>query len=185
LFAPISELYGRQVAYHVSQVCFVVFCIGTAVSQKSVALSLAMCCVGLTTRSMATLIVLRFFCGVFGSSGPAIGVATCADVSCWHDIVRSDIDSCASGLGAARARATGQPVRHWTDGKSGRFLASGHNEPSPCADRSSYQAGPVLGSMLGYWILFGGWRWLFWTITILAALNTALLMIGASETNAA
>lgn len=30
---------------------------------------------------MATLIVLRFFCGVFGSSGPALGVATCADVS--------------------------------------------------------------------------------------------------------
>lgn len=30
---------------------------------------------------MTSLIVLRFFCGVFGSSGPALGVATCADVS--------------------------------------------------------------------------------------------------------
>ncbi|GFZ42665.1 hypothetical protein JCM24511_00382 [Saitozyma sp. JCM 24511] len=127
LFAPISELYGRQVAYHVSQVCFVVFCIGTAVSQN-----------------MATLIVLRFFCGVFGSSGPALGVATCADVWAPHE--------------------RGRPVSLYAIGP---------------------MAGPVLGSMLGYWILFGGWRWLFWTITILAALNTALLMIGASETNAA
>lgn len=33
------------------------------------------------TTSMPGLIVLRFFCGVFASSGPALGVATCADVS--------------------------------------------------------------------------------------------------------
>lgn len=34
LFAPISELYGRQVAYLISQFCYFVFCIGTAVCQK-------------------------------------------------------------------------------------------------------------------------------------------------------
>ena len=31
--------------------------------------------------SMPGLIAIRFFCGVFASSGPALGVATCADVS--------------------------------------------------------------------------------------------------------
>lgn len=29
---------------------------------------------------MTSIIVLRFLCGVFASSGPALGVATCADV---------------------------------------------------------------------------------------------------------
>ncbi|ORY29507.1 major facilitator superfamily domain-containing protein [Naematelia encephala] len=45
-------------------------------------------------------------------------------------------------------------------------------------------AGPVLGSMLGYWILFGGWRWLFWTITILSALNLCLFTALTEETYA-
>ena len=38
--------------------------------------------------------------------------------------------------------------------------------------------------MLGYWILFGGWRWLFWTITILSAVNLALFIILTNETYA-
>lgn len=37
--------------------------------------------------------------------------------------------------------------------------------------------------MLGYWILFGGWRWLFWCISILAGLNMLLFIVVAGETN--
>jgi DHA1 family multidrug resistance protein-like MFS transporter len=48
----------------------------------------------------------------------------------------------------------------------------------------SVQAGPVLGSMLGYWILAGGWRWLFRTLLILASANTCLFVFSAAETNA-
>jgi DHA1 family multidrug resistance protein-like MFS transporter len=46
------------------------------------------------------------------------------------------------------------------------------------------QAGPVLGSMLGYWILYGGWRWTFWTITFLAAINLILIITLMRETYA-
>jgi len=46
------------------------------------------------------------------------------------------------------------------------------------------QAGPVMGSMLGYWILFGGWRWLFYALTIMAALNLVFLITQAQETYA-
>ncbi|KAK8861475.1 hypothetical protein IAR55_002296 [Kwoniella newhampshirensis] len=63
MFAPISELYGRQPAYFSSQTLYVLFFLGTGFSQN-----------------MATLIVLRFFCGVFGSVTPSLGVATCADM---------------------------------------------------------------------------------------------------------
>jgi MFS family permease len=34
LFAPISELYGRQMAYQTSQACYVFFCLATAVAPK-------------------------------------------------------------------------------------------------------------------------------------------------------
>ena len=46
------------------------------------------------------------------------------------------------------------------------------------------QAGPVLGSMLGYWILFGGWRWLMWTIVILSSINYGLILIFGRESYA-
>jgi hypothetical protein len=38
--------------------------------------------------------------------------------------------------------------------------------------------------MIGYWILPSGWRFLFWTITIMAGANTVLFVISAAETNA-
>lgn len=126
IFAPISELYGRQTAYLISLTCYTLFCLGTALSQN-----------------MPTLLVLRFFCGVFGSSGPALGVATIADI--WAPEER------------------GKPLSIYAVGP---------------------MAGPILGSMLGYWILFGGWRWLFWTITILSAVNLALFIILTNETYA-
>jgi DHA1 family multidrug resistance protein-like MFS transporter len=43
-------------------------------------------------------------------------------------------------------------------------------------------AGPVLGSALGYWILFGGWRWLFGTIAIMSAANLMLFITLTEET---
>lgn len=46
------------------------------------------------------------------------------------------------------------------------------------------QAGPILGSMLGYWILLGGWRWLFGCLTIMAAVNFVLLASFTRETYA-
>ena len=92
---------------------------------------------------MATLVILRFFCGVFGSSGPALGVATIADI--WAPEER------------------GRPISIYAIGP---------------------MAGPVLGSMMGYWILYGGWRWLFWTITTMSAINLGLFIILTDETYA-
>lgn len=46
------------------------------------------------------------------------------------------------------------------------------------------QTGPVLGSMLGYWILYGGWRWLFYALTIMAAVNFVVLVTQTRETYA-
>ncbi|ORY84191.1 major facilitator superfamily domain-containing protein [Leucosporidium creatinivorum] len=62
-FAPISELYGRQTAYSVSMLGFTAFNLG--------------CCFA---DNIVALIVLRFFAGVFGSSGPGLGVATISDL---------------------------------------------------------------------------------------------------------
>ncbi|KAL7419716.1 hypothetical protein Q5752_005632 [Cryptotrichosporon argae] len=124
LFAPISELYGRQVAYITSETIFILFCLGTALSQ-----------------SMPALLVLRFFAGVFGSVGPSLGVATVADVF------------------APAER--GRPVSLYATGP---------------------MAGPVLGSMLGYWLLYAGWRWLYWLILILAALNWVAFVVFTQET---
>lgn len=45
-------------------------------------------------------------------------------------------------------------------------------------------AGPVLGSMLGFWILFGGWRWPLWFIVISSGLNFILLSMFSQETYA-
>ncbi|RXK41266.1 hypothetical protein M231_01416 [Tremella mesenterica] len=126
IFAPISELYGRQTAYQISQFLYVFFCLGAALAPN-----------------MAGLLILRFLCGVTGSSGPALGVATCADI--WIPSER------------------GRPISIYAIGP---------------------MAGPVLGSILGYWILYGSWRWLYGTITILAAANYVLLILFAEETYA-
>lgn len=42
--------------------------------------------------------------------------------------------------------------------------------------------GPVLGSMLGAWILYAGWRWIFWVLTIAIAINTVGITFGMRET---
>ncbi|RSH77130.1 uncharacterized protein EHS24_003760 [Apiotrichum porosum] len=126
LFAPISELYGRQVAYHTSQACYVPLSIGAALAPN-----------------MATLLVLRFLCGICGSVGTTLGIATVADV----------FSPAERGL----------PVSTYTLGP---------------------MLSPVIATMVGYWVLYGGWRWLLWTPVILAAFNWFLLLIATEETYA-
>lgn len=50
IIAPMSEIYGRNIVYHICNICFVAFLIGCALAP-----------------SLNTLIVFRFFSGVFGS----------------------------------------------------------------------------------------------------------------------
>lgn len=42
----------------------------------------------------------------------------------------------------------------------------------------------MIGSMLGYWLLFLGWRWLFYFLTIIATLNLIFLYTCTQETYA-
>jgi MFS family permease len=61
--APLSELYGRNSVYHVSNVLFLVFTIACAVSS-----------------SFGMLIGFRFLAGIAGSTAITIGSATIADM---------------------------------------------------------------------------------------------------------
>ncbi|WWD16614.1 hypothetical protein CI109_101042 [Kwoniella shandongensis] len=126
LFAPISELYGRQPAYFSSQTLYVIFFLATGFS-----------------RNMTTLIILRFFCGVFGSVTPSLGVATCADMF--------------------SPQERGTPIALYALGP---------------------MAGPVLGNMLGTWFLFFGWRWPYYFMTIVSAVNTVVMILVMRETYA-
>ncbi|OCF30330.1 hypothetical protein I316_08034 [Kwoniella heveanensis BCC8398] len=126
IFAPISELYGRQPAYYISQVLLCIFTLGTGFSNH-----------------MATLIILRFFCGMFGSVAPSLGVATCADLFIPQE--------------------RGKPMSLYGFGPI---------------------AGPVIGNMVGYWLLFFGWRWAYYFMTIVVTLNTILMITVMRETYA-
>ncbi|KIR32641.1 hypothetical protein I304_05432 [Cryptococcus deuterogattii CBS 10090] len=126
VFAPVSELYGRQVAYVSSQIFYVLFTLGTGF-----------------TQSMAALIVLRFFCGCFASPPPSLGVATCADMFLPHE--------------------RGKPISLYALGPI---------------------SGPIIGNMVGYWLLFGGWRWAYYFMTIVAFLNFILMVLFLRETYA-
>lgn len=61
--APLSELYGRVYIYHVSNVLFVSFCVGAALS-----------------TSIDMLMAFRFLMGVVGSVPTTIGVGSIVDV---------------------------------------------------------------------------------------------------------
>ncbi|KAL7906070.1 MFS general substrate transporter [Trichoderma velutinum] len=63
LFAPLSELYGRQIIYNVTNVGFIVFVIACA-----------------KAPSMNALIVFRFFSGIFGSCPITNGGGTITDM---------------------------------------------------------------------------------------------------------
>ncbi|KAF4991248.1 hypothetical protein FDECE_14096 [Fusarium decemcellulare] len=63
LFAPLSELYGRQIVYHCCNVGFIVFVIACA-----------------KAPSLSALIAFRFLSGVFGSAPITNGGGTIADM---------------------------------------------------------------------------------------------------------
>ncbi|KAI0882357.1 bicyclomycin resistance protein [Annulohypoxylon maeteangense] len=63
LFAPLSEIYGRVILYHIANVGFVAFQIGCALAP-----------------TLNALIVFRFFAGVFGSVSITNGGGTIADM---------------------------------------------------------------------------------------------------------
>lgn len=63
LLAPLSEIYGRTILYHVCNVGFVVFAVACAL-----------------TPSLEALIVFRFLLGIFGSCSVTNGGGTIADM---------------------------------------------------------------------------------------------------------
>ncbi|KAI1371835.1 bicyclomycin resistance protein [Hypoxylon crocopeplum] len=63
LFAPLSEIYGRVILYHIANVGFVAFSVGCALAP-----------------TLNALIVFRFFAGVFGSVPITNGGGTIADM---------------------------------------------------------------------------------------------------------
>jgi len=63
LFAPLSELYGRQIIYHFGNIGFLIFTIACGES-----------------TSMNMLIVFRFFAGCFGCAPLTIGGGSIADL---------------------------------------------------------------------------------------------------------
>ncbi|KAI1413111.1 bicyclomycin resistance protein [Hypoxylon sp. FL1857] len=63
LFAPLSEIYGRVMLYHIANVGFVAFSVGCALAP-----------------TLNALIVFRFFAGVFGSVSITNGGGTIADM---------------------------------------------------------------------------------------------------------
>ncbi|KAI1100301.1 bicyclomycin resistance protein [Jackrogersella minutella] len=63
LFAPLSEIYGRVILYHIANLGFVAFSVGCALAP-----------------TLNALIVFRFFAGVFGSVAITNGGGTIADM---------------------------------------------------------------------------------------------------------
>ncbi|RFU77011.1 multidrug resistant [Trichoderma arundinaceum] len=63
LFAPLSEIYGRSIIYHITNVGFIVFVLACA-----------------KAPSMNALIVFRFFSGIFGSCPITNGGGTITDM---------------------------------------------------------------------------------------------------------
>lgn len=63
ILAPMSELYGRTIVYHVCNVLFIIFTIACAVSQN-----------------MGMLIVFRFFAGFAGVAALTIGSGSIVDL---------------------------------------------------------------------------------------------------------
>ncbi len=112
-------MYGRRVVYLVAFTIFMLFNAGCALAPN-----------------MASLIILRFMCGMAGSSG-ALGAGTVSDMF--------------------------EPERR------GRAQATYALGP---------QAGPVLGGVIGGFLLeaTGTWRWLLWIMTIASGITSLLTL---------
>lgn len=93
--APVSELKGRQPVYVLSSIVFVLFNVGCSVSPN-----------------FAALCVLRFFAGVFGSSGPSLGAGTIGDMFAPNE--RGSAQA-IYGLGPLLGPVVGNIVGGWVD----------------------------------------------------------------------
>ncbi len=123
--APCSEMYGRRIVYLVAFVLFTILNIGCALAPN-----------------MASLVILRFLCGMAGSAAPVLGAGTISDM---FDAKHRGRAQAIYGLGA--------------------------------------QAGPVLGGVIGGFLLdaTGNWRWLLWIMTIVSAIMTLITLIFLRE----
>jgi MFS family permease len=63
ILAPLSELYGRAIVYHVCNFNFLIWSVACALS-----------------NNLSALIVFRLFAGLAGSAGMTIGAGTIADM---------------------------------------------------------------------------------------------------------
>ncbi|GAA5869987.1 hypothetical protein JCM3774_004330 [Rhodotorula dairenensis] len=124
VFAPLSELYGRQRAYVVSMIGFTLMNLG--------------CCF---VDNLPGMVVLRFLAGFFGSSGPGLGVATISDLFRPHE--------------------RGGPIAIYGIGP---------------------MLGPVIGSLLGGWLVLLSWRWPMRLMTIIIGINTFCVIFFMRET---
>ncbi|GAA5991332.1 hypothetical protein JCM10908_003262 [Rhodotorula pacifica] len=124
VFAPISELYGRQRAYVISMIGFTLMNLG--------------CCF---VDNLPGMIILRSLAGFFGSSGPGLGVATISDLFRPHE--------------------RGGPVAIYGIGP---------------------MLGPVIGSLLGGWLILLSWRWPMRLMTIIIGINTLCVIVFMRET---
>ncbi|KAK0105301.1 hypothetical protein ONS95_004316 [Cadophora gregata] len=125
ILPPLSELYGRTVVYHVTNILLLTFTIMCALSQNP-----------------GTLLVARFLSGFVGVATITIGSGTIADIM--------------------PRQKRGKAVSIWS---VGTILGP--------------MVGPVIG---GYVAQTLGWRWVFWSISIVIGAVTILAFIVLRET---
>ena len=123
--APCSERYGRRIVYVVAFILFTILNAGCALAPN-----------------MASLVVLRLFCGTAGSAGAVLGAGTISDMF------------------EPKSRGRAQAI-----------YALGP------------QAGPVLGGVIGGFVLnaIGTWRWLLWIMTIASGIMSFITLILLKE----
>ncbi|KAG4422359.1 hypothetical protein IFR04_004511 [Cadophora malorum] len=122
---PLSELYGRTIVYHVTNVLFLVFTVMCALAQNP-----------------GTLLVARFLSGFVGVATITIGSGTIADMM--------------------PRQKRGKAVSIWSVGTI---------------------LGPMIGPIIGGYVAQElGWRWIFWSISIVIGGITILAFIVLRET---
>lgn len=95
VFAPLSELKGRQPVYRFSATMFAIFNVATALSPNYPA-----------------LIILRFIAGIFGSTGPSLGGGTIGDMFGVKERARAQA---LYGLGPLMGPVVGNIIGGWID----------------------------------------------------------------------
>ncbi|KAH7312044.1 major facilitator superfamily domain-containing protein [Rhexocercosporidium sp. MPI-PUGE-AT-0058] len=125
ILPPLSELYGRTIIYHVTNVLFLVFTIMCALA-----------------RNEGMMLAARFLSGFVGVATITIGSGTIADVM--------------------PRQKRGKAVSIWSVGTL---------------------LGPMLGPVVGGYVAQAlGWRWIFWTISIVIGAVTILAFLVLRET---